>query len=274
MILTFVCVLITVIGEIKMYTKGADNMILKLLSSSDTNELVDTTRQHIDQYSNRGFRVLCVACTTLDEATFNEWNQRYEAALTSVNQREKKVEKVASLIERDLTLLGATVIEDRLQEGVPDALRDFNKVIQYNRNLRVFFKIKIFNLQANIRVWVLTGDKVETAISVAKSANLITDHTKTLVIKAPDSWTRKDNQPIAFLDPEETRFDECMVTCHEQALACKAQEQHAVLVIDGDSLTHALDNHRVRLNMVKYIIYFGNILTLPAAPILAVVARL
>jgi magnesium-transporting ATPase (P-type) len=65
----------------------------------------------------------------LDESTFNEWNQRYQEALTAVNQREKKVEKVASLIETDLSLLGATVIEDRLQEGVPDALRDFSKVL-------------------------------------------------------------------------------------------------------------------------------------------------
>ncbi len=75
--------------------------------------------------------MLCVACATLDQSTFNEWNQRYQEALTSVNQREKKVEKVASLIERDLTLLGATVIEDRLQKGVPDALKDFNKVIYF-----------------------------------------------------------------------------------------------------------------------------------------------
>lgn len=73
--------------------------------------------------------MLCVACKTLDESTFNEWNQRYQEALTAVNQREKKVEKVASLIETDLSLLGATVIEDRLQEGVPDALRDFSKVL-------------------------------------------------------------------------------------------------------------------------------------------------
>jgi phospholipid-transporting ATPase len=213
-------------GEIKLYTKGADSEIFKALNAADANQLVDTTRQHIDQYSNRGFRVLCVACKTLDESTFNEWNQRYQEALTAVNQREKKVEKVASLIETDLSLLGATVIEDRLQEGVPDALRDFSK--------------------AFIRVWVLTGDKVETAISVARSANLIMDDTKTMVIKAPVAWTRKDKQPIAFLDPDETRFDEQMMECHQQAKACKEQEQHVVLVIDGDSLTHALDNHRLR----------------------------
>ncbi len=123
-------------------------------------------------------------------------------------------------------------------------------------------------------MWVLTGDKVETAISVAKSANLIINDTKTLVIKAPESWTRKDNQPIAFLDPEETRFDERMVTCHEQALACRAREQHVALVIDGDSLTHALDNHRVSFQLVEYTTYLGYILTLPAAPFLAVVTGL
>lgn len=118
------------IGDIKLYTKGADSEIFKALNAGDANQLAETTRQHIDEYSNRGFRVLCVACKVLDEATFNDWNQRYQDALTSVNQREKKVEKVAMMIEKDLTLLGATVIEDRLQEGVPDALRDFSKVRQ------------------------------------------------------------------------------------------------------------------------------------------------
>jgi magnesium-transporting ATPase (P-type) len=107
-----------------------------------------------------------------------------------------------------------------------------------------------FYFKAFIRVWVLTGDKVETAISVARSANLIMDETKTMVIKAPVAWTRKDKQPIAFLDPDETRFDEQMMECHQQAKSCKEQEQHVVLVIDGDSLTHALDNHRVSLLII------------------------
>ena len=119
-----------IIGEIKLYTKGADSEIFKALKASDANQLAETTREHIDQYSSRGFRVLCVASKVLDEATFNEWNQKYQDALTSVNQREKKVEKVSMLLETDLTLLGATIIEDRLQEGVPDALRDFTKVSQ------------------------------------------------------------------------------------------------------------------------------------------------
>lgn len=98
----------------------------------------------------------------------------------------------------------------------------------------------------------MTGDKVETAISVARSANLIMDDTKTLVIKAPDAWTRKDKQPIAFLDPEETQFDQRMLDFHQQAKDFKAQEQHVVLVIDGDSLTHALESHRVSLHIIIY----------------------
>lgn len=77
------------------------------------------------------------------------------------------------------------------------------------------------------------------------------EDTKTMVIKAPVAWTRKDKQPIAFLDPEETRFDDQMIECHQLTKACKEQGQHVVLVIDGDSLTHALDNHRVRLDIPK-----------------------
>ncbi len=129
-------------------------------------------------------------------------------------------------------------------------------------------------MQAFIRVWVLTGDKVETAISVARSANLIMDDTKTLVLKAPEVWTRKDNQPIAFLDPEETQFDERMIDFHQQAKAFKAQEQHVVIVIDGDSLTHALASHRVSLLFSKLGLYFMSVLNLPAAAFLGIVTRL
>lgn len=79
----------------------------------------------------------------------------YDKAAATINGRSEELDKVAEMIERNLFLLGATAIEDKLQEGVPDT---------------------IFTLQqAGIKVWVLTGDRQETAINIGMSCRLISD---------------------------------------------------------------------------------------------------
>ena len=66
-------------------------------------------------------------------------------------------------MEKNLTLLGATVIEDRLQDLVPETLADL--------------------LKANIKVFMLTGDKLETAENIGKSCNLVTEEMLVKYIK-------------------------------------------------------------------------------------------
>ena len=78
------------------------------------------------------------------EDQYEAWAQRYHDATVSLENREDKIEAVSDEIEHDLLLLGATAIEDRLQDGVPEAIADLK--------------------EAGIKVWVLTGDKLETAI--------------------------------------------------------------------------------------------------------------
>lgn len=75
------------------------------------------------------------------------WAKRYHAATISLDNREDKIEAVSDEIEHDLSLLGATAIEDRLQDGVPETIADLK--------------------EADIKIWVLTGDKLETAIGTS-----------------------------------------------------------------------------------------------------------
>ena len=75
---------------------------------------------------------------------YEEWNQRYEEATVALQNREDRIAEACDEMERDLRLLGATAIEDRLQDGVPETIADLKK--------------------AGIKVWVATGDKLETAI--------------------------------------------------------------------------------------------------------------
>lgn len=84
-------------------------------------------------------------CTPDDE--YEAWSTRYQEAATALEGREDKVEAVCDEMERDLRLLGATAIEDRLQDGVPETIAD----------------LKL----AGIKIWVATGDKLETAIGMS-----------------------------------------------------------------------------------------------------------
>ena len=80
---------------------------------------------------------------------YEHWNKKFVKASQAIENREDKLAKVYELIERDLTLLGATAIEDKLQVGVPRTIEQLMK--------------------ANIAVWVLTGDKQDTAINIGQS---------------------------------------------------------------------------------------------------------
>jgi phospholipid-translocating ATPase len=89
-------------------------------------------------------RTLCLAYKVIPEDEYQEWAYRYHEATVALDGREEKVEAVSDEMERELRLLGATAIEDKLQDGVPEAIADLKR--------------------AGIKVWVATGDKLETAI--------------------------------------------------------------------------------------------------------------
>ncbi|ONK67954.1 uncharacterized protein A4U43_C05F5580 [Asparagus officinalis] len=149
-------------NSVKVLVKGADNSILSILSSSPTNshvrvepaKLKHATENHLTGYSSEGLRTLVIASRNLTDTEFEEWQHKYEAASTSLTERSAKLRQAASLIECHLNLLGATAIEDKLQDGVPETIESLR--------------------QAGIKVWVLTGDKQETAISIGLSCKLLT----------------------------------------------------------------------------------------------------
>lgn len=90
---------------------------------------------------------MCLAYKVLSESDYETWEQRYHDATVALDDREEKIEQVSAEIERDMHLLGATAIEDKLQDGVPETIADLKR--------------------AGIKIWVLTGDKLETAIGTS-----------------------------------------------------------------------------------------------------------
>ncbi|XP_051999807.1 phospholipid-transporting ATPase ID isoform X2 [Xyrauchen texanus] len=142
------------VGRIRLYCKGADTVLFERLHSCNQ-ELTNITSDHLNEYAVDGLRTLAVAYRDLSEEQWEEWAEHYRDADKSTDCREDRLAAAYEEIEQDMMLLGATAIEDKLQEGVPET-------------------IAILSL-ANIKIWVLTGDKQETAVNIGYSCKMLTE---------------------------------------------------------------------------------------------------
>ena len=115
----------------------------------------------MQEYASEGLRTLCLAYRDIPEAEYQSWQQIFHRASTQISGRQEALDAAAELIEKDLFLLGATAIEDKLQDGVPDTIATL--------------------AQAGIKLWVLTGDRQETAINIGYSCKLINEEMTLLV---------------------------------------------------------------------------------------------
>lgn len=231
---------------VKVLVKGADTSMFSILKKSHPSDdpVICTTQSHLNEYSAEGLRTLVVAARDLTIEHLAEWQCMYEDASTSLTDRSIKLRQTAALIERDLTLLGATAIEDKLQEGVPEAIESLR--------------------QAGIKVWVLTGDKQETAISIGLSCRLLTsdmhqiiingnseDECKKLLCDARDKYfvksasccdqipKRKKNAEIDYLEiPSNTKSASPQLHAGQEDGPTFGP---VALVIDGNSLVYILE---------------------------------
>lgn len=131
-------------GVIRLLTKGAESSVLpKCLNNTQT------TGQHINQFATQGLRTLAVAVRVLTDEEYQDFASAYAQASQSLKDRQAKVSQVYQDLETNLELIGAIGVEDQLQEGVGETLVALG--------------------QAGVKVWILTGDKKETAINISRS---------------------------------------------------------------------------------------------------------
>lgn len=208
-------------GKIVLFCKGADSVIYSRLRRGEQSQLRKTTAEHLEMFAREGLRTLCIAERVLGEEEYQSWSKDHDLAAAAVQDREEKLEKVSDAIERDLTLLGGTAIEDRLQDGVPDTIALLG--------------------DAGIKLWVLTGDKVETAINIGFSCNLLDNDMDLIVFKVDNE---KQETAEAELDKHLATF-QLTGSDEELTVARKNHEPpnptHAI-VIDGDSLKLVLED--------------------------------
>ncbi|CAI4211132.1 unnamed protein product [Parascedosporium putredinis] len=171
-------------GKLMLFCKGADSIIYSRLKRGEQKELRQETAKHLEMFAREGLRTLCIAERELSEDEYYAWKKKHDQAAAAIENREEKLDAVAELIEQDLMLLGGTAIEDRLQDGVPDTIELLGT--------------------AGIKLWVLTGDKVETAINIGFSCNLLNNDMELIHLKVDEDETGEtpDETFLATLEKE------------------------------------------------------------------------
>ncbi|XP_044496807.1 probable phospholipid-transporting ATPase 4 [Mangifera indica] len=205
-------------GEIILFCKGADSIIFDRLSNNGRLYLEATTR-HLNEYGEAGLRTLALAYRKLDESEYTSWNNEFLKAKTSIAaDREVTLERISDMMEKDLILVGATAVEDRLQKGVPQCIDKL--------------------AQAGLKIWVLTGDKMETAINIGFACSLLRQGMKQIFIAALNS------DAIAQDAKQAIKEDILSQITNASQMIKLEKDPHAAfaLIIDGKSLTYALED--------------------------------
>ncbi|PPD89241.1 hypothetical protein GOBAR_DD13803 [Gossypium barbadense] len=200
-------------GQILVLCKGADSIIFDRLSKNGRLYEEDTTR-HLNEYGEAGLRTLALAYKRLGESEYSAWNNEFQEAKTTIGaDRDLMLENIAEMMEKDLILVGATAVEDKLQKGVPQCIDKL--------------------AQAGLKIWVLTGDKVETAINIGYACSLLRQGMKQICITEISSDAKEVVKENILLQ----------ITNASQMIKLE-RDPHAAfaLIIDGKTLAYALED--------------------------------
>ncbi|AQK84052.1 putative phospholipid-transporting ATPase 9 [Zea mays] len=213
-------------GRILLLSKGADSVMFKRLAPIGR-KFEEETRSHINQYSDSGLRTFVLAYRVLDEKEYKEFNEKLNAAKASVSaDKDEKIEQVADSIERDLILLGATAVEDKLQQGVPECIDKL--------------------AQAGIKMWVLTGDKLETAINIGFACSLLRQGMTQIIVtlEQPDiiALEKNGDKPKIAKASKQRVMGQIEDGIKQIPPSTQISTASFALIIDGKSLTYALED--------------------------------
>lgn len=163
----------------------------------------------LDEFATEGLRTLLFAHKFISEADYTVWKKVFHAAETSLTDRQARIEEAGDLIEQNLDLVGASAIEDKLQKGVPETIDKLRR--------------------ANIKIWMLTGDKRETAINIAHSARICRPESQVYILDA--TLGDLESQMLEVIDD---------LQISERGQAATGRN-HIVVVIDGHTLAYVED---------------------------------
>jgi phospholipid-translocating P-type ATPase (flippase) len=157
-------------GRVLLLTKGADTVIYERLDARNPEPYRAVTLEHLEQFAVVGLRTLCAAYRYVPEEEYVAWAETFDAAASALVGRDEQLAACAATIEVDLRLIGATAIEDKLQDGVPEAIATLAR--------------------GGLKIWVLTGDKQETAINIGFSCRVLDTSQRLMLINGAESEAR------------------------------------------------------------------------------------
>ena len=185
--------------NIIMYIKGADSEIKKRLSQNNNKKYFNYSVKFTDYFSSKGYRTLFIGYKKLSEKEYLTFSTKLRKAELNLDKKDILVNECYNEIENNFLLLGVTIVEDKLQDEVPETIRD----LRY----------------AGIKIWMLTGDKVDTAENIALSCNLISKENRNFkldlssnirdnIIQFFNDFGRYNNMEISFNENEELTEEE------------------------------------------------------------------
>ena len=192
-------------GHIIFYLKGAENIMMKFVKK----EYVGYIKENTENLANKGLRTLVLTQKLISQKDFDSWFEEYSQALTSMQNRKEKIRNIISKLENNMEFLCVTGVEDLLQDDVATTID----------NLR----------NAGIKLWMLTGDKVETATCISISAGLKAKNHKIFTLTY-EQIKDEENQEKEIIE-----FKKKL-----QLYDSKIKTEPHLLIIDGDILDLAL----------------------------------
>ncbi|KAD4585124.1 hypothetical protein E3N88_22725 [Mikania micrantha] len=216
-------------GQIILLCKGAHSIIFERLSKNGR-IFEEATTKHLNDYGEAGLRTLALAYKKLEES-----DEEFIKAKTAIGgDRETMLERVSDMMEKDLILVGATAVEDKLQQGVPQCIDKL--------------------AQAGLKIWVLTGDKMETAINIGFACSLLRQGMKQICKSTNVDMLNQDskrichlwdaiNSQFSFVTDEAVKENIVMQMTNASQMIKLEKDPHAAfaLIIDGKTLTYALE---------------------------------
>ncbi|QPH03861.1 hypothetical protein C2857_000256 [Epichloe festucae Fl1] len=207
--------------------------------ASDEAAVFEKCFQHVDDFASEGLRTLLYAYRYVDEEAYASWKRMYREAETSLVSRQELIEEAGEIIEQKLELAGATAIEDKLQEGVPETIDKLRR--------------------ANIKVWMLTGDKRETAINIGHSARVCKPFSEIYILdRHCHSGNLRDRLTTTLNDVGRGMVPHSVVVVDGQTLSAIDADDHLAvlfydLVLRTDSVICCRASPSQKANLVRSV---------------------
>ncbi|XP_062440992.1 phospholipid-transporting ATPase IG isoform X6 [Rhea pennata] len=209
----------TTTGKLLLFCKGADSSIFPRVQQEE----IQKTKVHVDRNAMDGYRTLCVAFKELTQKEYDRIDRQLNEAKMALQDREEKMAKVFEDTEADMHLIGATAVEDRLQEQSAETIEALHT--------------------AGMKVWVLTGDKMETAKSTCYACRLFQTSTELLELTAAT---------VGESERKEDRLHELLMEYHKKLIQDFPKNRGGLkrswtfsqeygLIIDGSTLSLILN---------------------------------